>query len=717
MLIGVVAIIILTFISMVVLVQGPKKITSISLAVTIFVVNAWILSIYGLETSLGSSNEYARLIFALGLVSLMSLLWFVRSLLRETHTDYSKYNSPLAIIGLAATVVIVTLFTDLVIEALSIEGSSLPVPQYGSLFSLYLAAMLLSILSLAHLLAVGATRTQGTTRSRNRAVTATVIIAVLVALTTNLLIPTLQQDTQYAMLAPLTALVLSLGLIYAIVKYGLFDIRLAAVRTVAYVLSVLVIAGVYFGLAYVASRLLFPGSEIITTDAGLINIAIAFVLAFIFQPVRNFFDLITNKLFFRNQYNPEEFIGGLGDVLASTTDIDNMLKWSSSMIRRTMKSEYALFVVFGEYSSEYIVAQAGDGISVDLQLCDDLRALYQEYGGRARRVNEEAAITVRHHDLNRLWEGLQDRRIALLLPLREIGFLLLGERQTGNYSKRDLSTLDAVSGELVIAIQNARSVQEVRALNATLQERIKSATQELQLSNDKLRELDTTKDEFLSMASHQLRTPLTSVKGYISMVLDGDVGEVNDQQRKLLNEAFASSERMVRLIGDFLNVSRLQTGKFSLERKSVNLAELIAEEVESIDSIAAARDITLTYLPPEKFPLMDLDEDKIRQVVMNFLDNAIYYSRSPSTVAIKLYIEDKQAVVEVHDRGIGVPKEALGQLFTKFYRADNARRQRPDGTGVGLYLAKRVVVEHGGELIVDSTEGKGSVFGFRLPIK
>lgn len=115
--------------------------------------------------------------------------------------------------------------------------------------------------------------------------------------------------------------------------------------------------------------------------------------------------------------------------------------------------------------------------------------------------------------------------------------------------------------------------------------------------------------------------------------------------------------------------------------------------------------------------MLYLDEGKIRQVVMNFIDNAIYYSPEHSTIAVNLTIEDGNAVFTVEDSGIGVPKDQQAHLFTKFFRADNARRQRPDGTGVGLFLAKKIIVSHGGSIVFESVEGEGSTFGFRLPIK
>jgi signal transduction histidine kinase len=188
-------------------------------------------------------------------------------------------------------------------------------------------------------------------------------------------------------------------------------------------------------------------------------------------------------------------------------------------------------------------------------------------------------------------------------------------------------------------------------------------------------------------------------------------------QHKLLSEAFASSERMVHLINDFLNVSRLQTGKFMLDARPIDLAKIVGQEVDSLKTTAAARQLALQYRAPSRLPVLYLDEGKIRQVVMNFLDNAIYYSREHSTIKVKVIQEAGEVLVEVHDTGIGVPLSEQAHLFSKFFRATNARRQRPDGTGVGLYLAKKVITAHGGKMIFSSVEGEGSVFGFRLPVK
>jgi signal transduction histidine kinase len=274
-----------------------------------------------------------------------------------------------------------------------------------------------------------------------------------------------------------------------------------------------------------------------------------------------------------------------------------------------------------------------------------------------------------------------------------------------------------MADESALATVNSLRFDEIAKFNVRLKKEVTGATRELRSSNKKLIEMDATKDEFVSMASHQLRTPLTSVKGYISMVLEGDAGKISDQQRQLLEEAFASSERMVHLIGDFLNVSRLQTGKFVLDRREVDLVKIVEQEVEGIRQIAASHDINLSYTHASRVPLMYLDEGKIRQVVMNFIDNAVYYSNGGTSIKIGLSVEDGDVILRVIHKGMGVPEGERSHLFTRFFRAENARKQRPDGTGIGLYLAKKIIDGHKGTVVFESVLGKGSTFGFRLPIK
>ncbi len=147
-----------------------------------------------------------------------------------------------------------------------------------------------------------------------------------------------------------------------------------------------------------------------------------------------------------------------------------------------------------------------------------------------------------------------------------------------------------------------------------------------------------------------------------------------------------------------------------------DLSKLVADEVEQLKPTAAARHMTLEYHRPDTFPSCDLDQNKIRQVIMNFIDNSIFYSHEGSTIKVELLQAPGEAILQVKDTGIGIPKDEQHRLFTKFYRASNAKRVRPDGTGIGIFMAKKVVVAHGGSIIFESVESKGSTFGFRLPL-
>ena len=291
--------------------------------------------------------------------------------------------------------------------------------------------------------------------------------------------------------------------------------------------------------------------------------------------------------------------------------------------------------------------------------------------------------------------------IKLTARHKLVGVLMVGFVAPVEQVSQETRLLDRVSESVGVALDNKLLFEEN-----------KHVLRQLKVSNAKLRALDEAKDDFVSMASHQLRTPLTSVKGYISMVLEGDAGKLNDTQRKLLEQSFFSSQRMVYLIADLLNVSRLKTGKFIIEPSPVNLAEVVEQEIGQLKETAAGKSLTIDYEKPKDFPTLMLDETKTRQVIMNFADNAIYYT--PNGGHIKVEVINKPSTVElrVTDDGIGVPKAERHHLFTKFYRAGNARKARPDGTGLGLFMAKKVVLAQGGAIIFESEEGKGSTFGF-----
>jgi signal transduction histidine kinase len=496
---------------------------------------------------------------------------------------------------------------------------------------------------------------------------------------------------------------------YAIVKRRLFDVKLAIVRSVTYSLVLIALALVYLIVAYVLSAIF--NNELTTPEQTISGVIISLMLAFAFQPIKRFFNKITNRIFYKDYYNSDDFFARLNSTLSITTELRSLLERVAYEIGHTLKSDQAFFFI-NTFDGHYV--SAGTAHHKQLPKSDAAR-LESAYDSKNSVIIASSLKT--HDPIRRL---MLSHRIELLLPLVQagefIGHLCLGDHLNSGYTNRDLKVLDTISDELAIAIQNSLAVQEIRELNSTLQQRINNATKELRASNSMLRQLDEAKDEFVSMASHQLRTPLTSVKGYISMLIEGDAGKITDAQRHFLDEAFMSSERMVRLINDFLNVSRIQTGKFIIDKRPTDLSKVVEQEIESLRPSAISRNLEYIYKSPKDFPTVNIDEGKIRQVVMNFCDNALYYSHENTKIFVNLSIDKGEILFTVKDHGIGVPSRERTHLFSKFFRATNARKQRPDGTGVGLYLTKKIINAHDGKIVFESVEGQGSTFGFRLPL-
>ncbi len=543
--------------------------------------------------------------------------------------------------------------------------------------------------------------TRGQRRQQISAVLAGLLGGIAGGLFFNLALP-IVGDYRFVQLGPAFSILFVIASAYAIVRHRLFDLRAAIVRVAAYSLALVTVVTLYVIVAYVIATPLFGSSQIL-------YVGLAVLTALTFQPLKKFFDTATRAVFYKNAYDSQQVLDQLGTLMVREVDVAKLLKKSMQLLGDAVKPSGVEAVLVKDHQQARVV-----GLGAAMKHTDELlRTLRKKHAGL--QVTDELTEGPLHTELSAAG-------VAIATPLvtsnATVGYLFIGYKVSGDaFTQQDIDLVHIVGDELAVAVQNALRFEEISRFNVTLKEEVDDATSQLRDSNRKLHKLDEAKDEFISMASHQLRTPLTSVKGYLSMVLEGDAGKITEDQKKLLEEAYSSSQRMVYLIGDFLNVSRLQTGKFMLEPTQVNLADLVKEEVEQLLATAARRQITLEYHAPSQFPEVVMDDGKMRQVVMNFIDNAVYYSRPNSTVMIEVTSGSRDITFAVHDTGIGVPVAERHHLFTKFYRASNARKVRPDGTGIGLYMAKKVITAHNGSVIFETKENKGSTFGFKLPLK
>ncbi len=267
--------------------------------------------------------------------------------------------------------------------------------------------------------------------------------------------------------------------------------------------------------------------------------------------------------------------------------------------------------------------------------------------------------------------------------------------------------------------------------------RFQELTNELRVANKRLAELDALKTEFVSMASHELLTPISAIQGYLHMILEEKIISLADPKaEEVLKKVYGSSNRLARLVTDLLNVSRIESGRMIMEKQSFDINRVIQTTVSELKIKAQEKNLKIVWSPQVHFKVM-ADKDKLKQVLTNIISNAIKYTEK-GEIEVHTKFEENQAlgiklegsgssikrifqkgnfvVVEVKDSGIGIPKEEINTIFQKFHRIGDWKTRNTQGTGLGLYIAKNITEMMGGKIWVESEYGKGSIFSFSVPI-
>ena len=246
----------------------------------------------------------------------------------------------------------------------------------------------------------------------------------------------------------------------------------------------------------------------------------------------------------------------------------------------------------------------------------------------------------------------------------------------------------------------------------SLREKAQKLMKQLRQANRKFKKLDKTKSEFVSIASHQLRTPLSAIKGYAAMLLDS---AKNPEEKEALHRIYVSNERLIKLVNDLLNLSRIERGKLEFNFQQAQLSDILASVVNEMRMFAEKKDLKLVYRKSD-LPLLKLDVSKIRQVFLNVIDNAIKYTPK-GKIIVETFRDKQNVVVAIKDTGIGMTKTDIENLYQKFQRGKTSFQVNPSGTGIGLYIARKIVQAHGGRIWAESAGlHKGTSFYINLPL-
>lgn len=260
-------------------------------------------------------------------------------------------------------------------------------------------------------------------------------------------------------------------------------------------------------------------------------------------------------------------------------------------------------------------------------------------------------------------------------------------------------------------------LHELKQLNEQLDRNAKLLIRrdlELTRANEKLRDLDRMKSEFVSLVTHQLRTPLSGIKWSLSLMIGGEFGLLNREQQVYLMKIYEANDRMIALINDLLQADRVESGTVKLQQVPTQLLNLLENVIVEMEQLAGHKNVRIDYEHPKELPLIPVDPENMRVILQNLIENAVKYTPPGGVVTISLREADG-IEFSVTDTGIGIPKEQQKHVFRRFFRAPNAVLSETEGSGLGLYIVENIVRRHGGTIRFTSTENVGTTFIVTLP--
>lgn len=514
-------------------------------------------------------------------------------------------------------------------------------------------------------------------------------------------------------------------LFYAMIRYRLMDIRIVIQKIFIYfVVAVFTYVAFYAIIGFYEHT--FGG--VFNGASYAFGIILAPLFAWFFYAVDRGVRVFANKYLFVSLYNYQETINKLIDELNNYIDLDKIVGLIVDTIKNTMQLDRAgvLLVNKETLPIKYQIAKVigfneKNGISL---VQDNFLTKYLTKIQKPLVSDELIMLSSEMDEKNkksflRLYDHMEKIEAALCLPLmankKLIGIIVLGSKISGDaYTNEDLRLLDILSKQAGVAIENARQYKQIQEFGETLKNKVDEQTKDIETKNEYLQELLNMKSDFLRVVNHQLNTPLSIMRGYFSMMKDGDY-----TPEKALPVIETGLDRIINTVSAFWDAYKLEGEKMKMEPQKTDIAALVDNMVKEKRKLKNAKDRKLKLeieKPNFEIPEVWCDFQKITHVISNLLDNAVNYTYE-GKITVSYELDDNFLKINVKDTGSGISEEDRNKVFQKFSRGANALKMNPNGSGIGLYIAKKIVEGNGGELSFYSEgENKGTTFSFTIPI-
>ncbi len=686
--------------SLIVLLKNPKKHINVAFFLFVFSLILWMIANYfsNLIRDPVSAFYFNKLIFIFSPYITFSLVYFSlvfpKDLVKINRVKLFYLIIPVLISNILT-------WTNLVITDITFlnGGGTGVVFGVGAIF--FVAQFLLYLLFSFVVLFKKYRKSTGYERAQMQYVIFGVGITMLLSAITNLIIPLALNNFWFSNTGPFFTLIMVGFITYSIIRHRLLEVGIVLVRSVIYTLLIISVAALYTIGIFFMSQYLFR--KTVSFEQNISYAVLAIFVAFTFIPLKNFIENATNRVFFKGRYDQHDLVFQLTNIIATTINLEELTSKTLTMLLSSLRVTHGAFIIYKSHKFT-VYSQGASAYSDEKKTID---ALY----GLNKMVIFDEEKNKKVKELMRVVDA------AIVLPLFErrekVGILLLGEKKSGQiYSYRDIGVLEIFGPVVSVAIQNAKSYEAIRNFNRTLKKEVLDATKDLEKVNKKLRELGRQKDEFMAIASHELKTPVTSIKLY-TQLLHQKFKKINDtKSAESVAKMDMQLNKLISLINDLLDVTKIEEGKLQFNMDRFDLNELVGEIVEQMQLT------TKHKIVKELEPIGEVyaDRERIGQVLTNFISNAVKYSPEANKVVVRTAKDRNNIIASVQDFGMGLAPSEQKKVFERFNRAGQEGPGGLPGLGLGLYISREIIMRHEGKIWMESTKRKGSTFHFSIPI-